>query len=125
LFVLLSEKNHNLTPVNMSQTVDPTLAAECVEQYTKMYTSNDTKAILNAYSESVSFPIYSVTDFMTAATTASTADTLEIKFGVYTEAFCAKYPGAVVGRLTLFLYTKGHGLGDPPRDVFNTGDLTP
>ncbi|MEO6522627.1 MAG: hypothetical protein ABIN91_13165 [Mucilaginibacter sp.] len=109
----------------MSQTVDPALAEECVAQYTKMYTGNDTTAILNAYSESVSFPIESVTGFMAAATSASTADILEIKFGVYTEAFAAKYPGAIAGRLTLFLYTKGHGLGDPPRDVFNNGALQP
>jgi hypothetical protein len=108
----------------MAQTVDPELAAGCVANYEKMYTSNDAALIQKAYTSSVSFPSISVSNFLESA--VAVAETLEIKFGVYTAEFKQKYPEVEEGRLTVFLYTKTNlGLGAPPYDVYNTGTPLP
>lgn len=107
----------------MAQIVDPQLAAECTEMYTKIYENYHASAITNAYTDSVSFPFDSLLKFITAA--SSNADTLKIKFGVYTPEFAAKYK-VQEGRLTAFLYTTSStGLGDPPDNVYNMGDPSP
>jgi hypothetical protein len=109
----------------MSHIIPPDLAAECVAQYQKLYQSDDIAAIRQAYTESVSFYNVAVTDFIDAAAAAADTDILEIKFGVYTENFVKAYPMVKLGRLTVFLFTKGHGLGDPPKDALNIGSSLP
>ena len=111
----------------MSHLVDPKLAEECIAQYQQMYTTNDIDAILKAYSESISFSYVSVNKLITEA--ADLTDTLEIQLGVYTQAFCDAYPQAQpnLGRLTAFLGTKrsGGGVGDPPNNLLNLGEMKP
>ena len=109
----------------MSNIINPDLAAECVAEYQKIYSGDDIKAIQNAYTESISFSYVSINDFMEAGAAAANTDILQIKLGVYTENFVKEYPSAILGRLTVFLYTKGHGLGEPPKDALNNGNLQP
>lgn len=101
------------------------LAAECVAEYQKIYLGDDLEAIHSAYTEGVSFSYVAVNEFMASASAAAGCDILETKLGVYTENFVALYPKAKLGRLSVFLYTKGHGLGDPPYDSLNNGALKP
>jgi hypothetical protein len=112
----------------MAQTVDPQMAQDCIQQYNKMYLSinaADAVAVQKAYTASISFSFESLLGFINGC--KGSADTLEIKFGVYTQAFADQY-GVTAGRLTVFLYTKnkgGGGVGNPPNDVFNVGEPTP
>jgi len=109
----------------MSNIIPPDLAAECVAEYQKIYLGDDLDAIHQAYSESVSFSYVAVNNFMEAGKEAAETSILEIKLGVYTENFVKSYPKAILGRLSLFLYTRGHGLGDPPYDSLNNGEMKP
>lgn len=107
----------------MAQIVDPKLADECLLQYEKVYTSNNADLIQSAFTTSVSFSFKDITQFIAAA--SGSADTLEIKLGVYTQDFATQY-NVQAGRLSVFLCTKNsYGVGDPPNDVYNTGDLAP
>lgn len=109
----------------MAEIVNTELADECIAEYNNMYINGDPALLQpSTYTESVSFSFEDVEKFMRSAAEAS-ADTLQIKFGIYTQAFADKY-GVTPGRLSVFLCTKRKGgYGDPPHDIMNVGVSEP
>jgi hypothetical protein len=107
--------------------VDLVLAEECMDKFAQMYSNTTDPKILNTYSTSI---VYDKEDLINWIKSIK-SDSVEIAFGVYTDAFAQKY-GVHTNRLTAFVcpyntttgITRKTMLIDDP-SILNVGTLQP